>query len=840
MSISVKNALAHRSRFSLTMTAVVLSVAFLTATLILADSLTGSAESDIATANADLAFVVEGDLVAQGDGGPGEALERATESLSPGTLDLVAAVDGVAETAPEVTGFAKLVADGEAVGAGTALDVGRNWIDPPSLNPFSIAEGSAPAGPDDVVVNSALAGEGGIAVGDAVQVLTATGLWDMTVSGLADFGPSTSAPLQRTLMFDDATTAAILDEVGLERVRATLDPGADLDTVIAAVEGGLADGVVIDGAAHIATQQNAITTPFTFLSLFLVAFAGIATVAGATIIVNTFAIAIAQRRRELALMRAVGATRSDVLRAVIGEAAIIAIVATAAGIALGLLGAGGLRAAMDTAGLSFIDGPTVVSLRTVIIAVGVGLLVTVGSAWAPARSAAGAAPVEALREASTEPGGVGRWRTSIGLGALAGGVASLIAAATQTNALLLTGGVLLVPGLIMAGPKLVEVTASMMRPALSRFAGVQGSMAATNLTRNPRRSASTSLGLTLGVAMVGFFSILASSFTASLTSTLDESLQADLVIASATTEAATIDPGLVDRIAQIDGVTNVGSLTLADASTADGSVATVGGVDPGIEALFDFGVVEGSFDALADGGVAVWTGAEGTVPAMGETVELALEDGTLVLPVVAVFDDVTPGFDEASHVVDATVLASAQSGLLDANVFVTVADDAATESVRAAVAATPGSLFETRASYLANAGSEIDAIRNLVYALLALTIVIAVVGVANTTALSISERVRELGLLRAVGTTERGVRQIVRYEAAVLAAAGALTGLGLAIGGSWALVATVGGAELPGITIPWVALTVICAGSIAAGVAAAAVPAWRASKTPTLAAIAGR
>ncbi|MEM9035537.1 MAG: FtsX-like permease family protein [Actinomycetota bacterium] len=835
-TIARKNAIANRSRFALTIAAVALSVAFLTATLILADSITGTAESDIARANDELSFVVQGETLSAGDGGPGEAARAVTASLDPSTLEVVQGIDGV-DAVGVSNGFAKLVADGEAVGGGTAEDVGTNWIDDPALNPYELAAGAPPVGDQQVVVDVGLASDGGIVVGDLVEIITPTGLREMTVSGLARFGPADSAPLQRTLLFDAVELPALLDTSGFDAIRAVVD--GEAATALSAAGEALPTATVLSAADYVAAEQAAVATPFEFLSIFLLAFAAIATVAGATIIVNTFAIAIAQRRRELALMRAVGATRREVLRAVLGEAAIVAVVATGLGIGAGLLGASALRSLMDIAGLSFLDGPSVVSARTIAIAAAVGLAVTMGSAWAPARRAAAAAPVEALRNAAAEASTPSRWRAGAGFVALALGVGSLVAAASAADAVLLVGAALLVPGLVLAGPSIVSGLVRIVRPGLSRAAGIEGAMAATNLTRNPRRSASTALGLTLGVALVGFFTVLAASLNSSLTTSLDRDLTADAVVTSVSTEVSTIDPGLVERIAAIEGVTAASPLALADASDPMGGEAVVGGVGVDLTDLFDLGVVEGSFDGLAEGGVAVWNGGEVPAPSVGDVVELVFEEGPAELPVVAVFENTLAGFDPPTHLVSATLLDDLQPGLVDDTLFVSVADATAEGSVRAAVAETPGSLFETRADFVSSASSEVDAIRNLVYALLGLTVVIAVVGVANTTALSVSERTRELGMLRAIGATQRGVRRIVRLEAAALSTAGAATGLALAVAGGWALVRAVGG-ELTTVSVPVLPMAVIVLGAVVAGVLAAAGPGWRASQVPTLDAITGR
>lgn len=832
--LSWKNANANRSRFFLTAAAVVLSVAFLTATLILADSITGTAESDIAEANESVSFVVEGETVLVGDGGPGEPAQNVTETLPTSVLDSVGAAPGVDSAEPVVSGFAKLVADGAAVGDSSALDVGRNWIVDSELNPFTLERGDPPE-PGEVVLDLGLASDGGIGVGDTVTVLTATGVHDVRVSGLARYGPADAAPLQRTILFEESQAFAFMDEVGYSEIRVSV---TDSVATLEAFDERLPDVVVLDSAAYITAQQSAASSPFTFLSFFLIAFAAIATVAGTTIIFNTFAIAISQRRRELALMRAVGATRREVLGSVLGESVLIAVLATGTGLVVGLAAASGLRATMGAVGLSFIDGPLVIAPVSLLIAAFVGLAVTIGSAWGPARAAAGAAPIEALRQSAVEARATSRLRMVLGVVAMLVGIGGLIGAAASESTPMLLIAVLIVPGLILAGPSVISGTAIGARPALSQIAGIEGEIATTNLRRNPRRAASTSLGLTLGVAMVGFFTVLASSLTANLSTSLDDNLQADIVVASVNNDVATVDTELGERLGLLDGVAEVSSLTVSEGSSND-IEAVVGAVEPDIQNLYDFDVTAGSLEAIFDGGIAVWANGPNPAPALGETTEVSLGGGVLRVPVVAVFENSLGGFDPPTHLVSEATLESVQSDMLATSIFVgTDGSSSAAQAVQDAVADTPGALYETRSSFISSASSGVDSILNLVYAMLGMTVFIAIVGVANTTALAVSERTREIGMMRAIGTTRRGVRRVIRLEAALLSTTGAIVGLLIAVSASWAFVRSQGGTQLTVVSFPLLSLAVIGVGAALAGVAAAALPAWRASRLGPLEAIA--
>lgn len=833
--LALRNARVHAPRFVLTALAVSLSVGFLVATLVLSASMAGTAADDIAAANADLDAVVTGQVLVEGEGGPGEAVEDTTQTLPAATVSTVEGVDGVAETAEVVRGFAKLFQNGEAIGDASSLDVGRNWIANARLNPLTITTGAAPTRPGEVAIDGAVASQASLVVGDSIQVLTGTGLHDVTITGIVSFGGADAEPSRRTTLVAEPFAAEILGESGVSQVRIAFAADADPADVIHALSDALPGATVRTGAEYIAAEQSAVTSPIAFLSTFLLAFAGIATVVSTTIIYNTVSIALAQRRRESALLRAVGAERRQVLLSVMIETAIIGAVATAIGLGIGLLGVGALKSLMTAVGLTFLDGPTVISTTSLAIAASAGLFATLISAWLPARRAAAAAPVEALRAAATEDVAFSRAQSIAGVAMLAGGTVALVSAVIFSNSLLMIGAVLLLPGLIVGGPAAVHATSGIARPLLRRFSGVEGAMASTNLERSPRRASSTSLAFALGIGLVGFFTILASALSAQAADNLDSALQADYVVTSVSTEFGTIDPGLVSRLEDLDGVDTASAASRTE-GLVDGEATDIGGIDPeGIGAIVDLGVLEGSLADLAGGGVAVVREDVNTDPSLGQELRIQTEGGTITAPVVAVVSTSLGGFDAPSYFVARDTLAALETGLLDANIYVRASTDAAGDEIRAVVAEVPGALFETRASYLASTGTEINDFLNFIYAMLGLTVIIALVGVANTTALAMNERIQEMGLLRAIGTTRAGIQRMVLLEAALLAALGTVIGLSIALVGAWTLVTVVPGGPF---TVPWLSLGVIAAGGVVAGILAASYAGWRASRRPALEAIA--
>ncbi|MCZ2849921.1 FtsX-like permease family protein [Modestobacter sp. VKM Ac-2978] len=830
---AARSVFAGRNRFVLTGTAITLSVAFLLATLVLSDSLRGRAASDISEAMAGTDAVVQGVSLGEPGGGPGDPARSVQRSLDPDITERVAGVDGVDETASQWVGFAKLVVDGSSVGTGTASDLGRNWIADPTLNPFRLESGRAPTEAGEIVIDRSLAGDAGVDPGDVVQVLTATGMHDATVTGVATFGSADTAPLQRTVLFPDAAVPAWLDLAAPTEVLVDIAEGADRAEVLGRLS-ALSDAEVVDGPDYIATMQDDATSPLQFLTVFLLAFAVVAVLIGVTIIFNTFALTVARRRRESGLLRAIGAERRQVLGGVVIEAVFVGTIATLAGLVCGVAGVGVLRWVVGLTGVSLLTGPSIVSPISIAVAATVGIGATILSAWIPARRAAATPPIEALRESAAEPRVVSPVRTASGLVLAAAAIAGGALAVVRSSPVWLVLAAAIVPALVLCGPAIVTATARWSSPVARRTAGVSGTIAARNLAGSPRRSASTALALMLGTAMVTIFAIFASSLTSGIGTDVREGLRADLVVTSATPDFATIDPTLAGRIAALPDVDAVTALSFAEGIVA-GTAEAVGGIDPtALPTMVDLDPIAGDLADLSSGGVAV----VGDDPArLGETLEIQFERSTIEAPIVAVVARSTGGFEAPAYFVDAATLDTAVGHLLDALVFVDLADGAAADAendVSALVRDAPGSFLETREEHIANSGSEIAAFGNFIDGMLILASFIALLGVANTTALAINERSGEIGLLRAVGASRREVRRIVRLEVALLSFVAASIGIAVAAGLGWALIDVTGGAEIPSVVMPWTRLAVTLVIAVAAGVVAAAWPAFQVSRTPVL------
>ncbi|MZE80631.1 ABC transporter permease [Streptomyces xinghaiensis] len=830
---AARSVFASRGRFLLTGTAIALSVAFLAATLVLSDSMRGRAAGDIAEALAGTDAVVQGVSLGEPGGGPGDPARSVRQSLDPDITERVVAVDGVDGAAPQWAGFAKLVVDGSTVGTGTASDVGRNWVADPALNPFRLASGQPPTEVGEIAIDRSLADDAGVAPGDVVQVLTATGMHDATITGIATFASADAAPLQRTVLLADGAVSAWLDTAAPTEVLVDVAEGADRTEVLGRLS-ELSDAEVVDGPDYIRTKQDAATSPLQFLNVFLLAFAVVAILIGVTIIFNTFVLTVARRRRESGLLRAIGAERRQVLGGVVIEAAFVGTIATLAGLVCGVAGVGALRWVVGLTGVSLITGPTIVSPTSIAIAATVGIGATILSAWIPARRAAATPPIEALRESAAEPRVVSRARTASGLVLAAAAIAGGTVAVVGSNPVWLMLAAAIVPALVLCGPAIVTASARWSSPAARRAAGAPGSIAAGNLAASPRRSASTALALMLGIAMVTVFSIFASSLTSAVGTDVREGLRADLVVTSATPDFSTIDPTLAGRIAALPDVDSATALSIAEGIVA-GKAEAIGGIDPtALPTLYDLDPIAGDLADLGSGGVAV----VGDDPALlGGTLEIEFERSAIEAPIVAVVERSTGGFEAPAYFVDRATLDASVGRLLDAQVLVDLADGAvadAEEAVSALVRDSPGAFLATREEHVAGSGSEIAAFGYFIDGMLILASFIALLGVANTTALAINERSGEIGLLRAVGASRRELRRIVRLEGALLSFVAASIGIAVGAAFGWAMIDVTGGAEIPSVVVPWPRLAVTLIVAVAAGVAAAAWPAFRVSRVPVL------
>ncbi|MDI3418205.1 ABC transporter permease [Streptomyces luteolus] len=845
--ISLTSLRAHKRRFAGTFAAVLLGVAFLTGTLVMGDTLRTSFDSMFAGATSGTDAVVRSaDTIttpgqSQGVRGPVDA-DLATR---------VAQVPGVAAAEADIQGPGQLVgADGEPIGGQGPPTLAGNWIKDTRLNPYRLAEGRAPERGGEVVVNRGAAATGGLTIGDSTVLRTPDPV-RVTIVGLATFGGAdgmaqttftgmTRADAEKYLTPQPGEAASI-------QVRAA--PGTGQQELVDALTPVLPKGVeAITGEA--ATTENTDMISGQFLDLFttfLLVFSGVALLVATFSIHNTFAIVVAQRTRENALLRALGAARGQVVGAALAEAAVVAVVASAAGLLGGIGVAAGLQALFPAIGFPFPEGELVISALSLGLPLAVGIVVCLGSALLPAVRAGRTAPLAALRETAVDQSGTARGRTVAGLALALIALGTTLAGVLVTPSIWLagTGAVLALAAFVVLGPAASTAVLRVLTRPLARTRGVPGGLAGRNALRSPRRTAATASALMIGVAVVALFTVFGASLKATMNQTVDRSFAGDVAISAPSFGAggSGLSPELAGKVAELPEVESAVGLGRGVAEV-DGAGRQLTVTDPvALARGLDLGSVRGDLAALGTDGLALSAPeAERRGLALGDRTRLAFTDGTQEsFTVRAVYAQPELAGD---YVLTREAWAPHRGQDSDSVVAVTFKDGVDTASGEAAVEETAAAYgnpeVQTREEYAQSSAGGIDMMLTLVYAMLALAVLIALLGIANTLTLAVHERTRELGLLRAVGQTRAQLRAMVRWESVLVAAFG--TAGGLALGGflGWVLVqASQGTGDSDfAFAVPPAQLAVVALVGLAAGALAGWRPARRAARLDVLRAIA--
>ena len=845
-SLTLKGLWAHKLRYALTGLAVVLGVAFMAGTMVLTDTMQKTFNGVFASANDGIDVIVRRDSAIEGE------LVTTRDRVEAGLVDHVAAVDGVAAATGSIQAVTQLVeADGSTtVADGLGVTMGANWIDDDGLNPFSLASGHAPRAADEAVIDENTAKDQDWSLGDRIRVLSKAGPAELTVVGTARYGELGGVPGSSLVATDDATAQRLFAEPGrydsvLVAGVADVDPGQLADRIERSVAGPGSGLEALTGRQDTADKQADFKDDLAFFNQFLMAFAYVSLFVGMFIIYNTFSIVVAQRMRDLAMLRAIGARRGQVLGSVVLESIVVGVVSAVIGLAAGVGLSYGLRALLGAGGLEIPSGALVVSSATITTALIVGVTVSVVSAVVPAWRASRVRPIAALRDMAVDRSGLSFGRVAFGVlltgAGVAGFVVGLSAPGQDGLSLIGLGAMTVVLGVFTLGPVLVGPAIRVLGVP-TRLFGVTGKYARENARRNPKRTAATASALMIGVALVGFITIFAASAKNSIAAAVDTSFRADYVVESGSFSqgfATTIE----DDLRAVPGVTRLSPVRWTPAEV-DGSTTDVMGLDTSvIDELYDLKVTSGSITSVQADGVAVTANkAADAGLAIGDTVPFRFGDGeTVPLTVRAVFDGNAIG-GEASWLVGLDTFEQHVADQFDRRVFLTVEPGSTAAQSRAALEAAltewPNAEVQDQAQFNEKIAGQIDQLLNLIYGLLALAVVIALLGIANTLALSVHERTRELGLLRAVGMHRRQLRRAVRWESLLIAVLGAALGAVLAIGGAWGLVKALEDEGFTHFTLPPAQLAVILGMAGVAGVLAATGPARRAAKLDILKAIA--
>jgi putative ABC transport system permease protein len=835
LRLSARNAWVNRGRSAMTVLAVVLSVGFMAAVLMLSGGLSKQSDSGVSAAYQKVSFVVHGQKVLSNP--PGEYVTQSGTPVPAEVLSAVRAAPGVTAAQGLRSGYAVLErADGAVIGhPGTGGGVGQSWLGNSPLNPYRLLAGQAPKTSGQAALDRAAATESGVSIGQRLTLITATGHHPVTIVGIVGYG-SADGPFDTTavLLAADASRSLLGVADSYDQILVRARPGSQ-----AALTHAVApwNAQVQTGAAFAAAEHTSIGSTLSFGRVFLYGFAIVALLAGGTLIFNTFSVTIAQRARELALARALGATGRQVRATVLAEAAVVGLVASLAGSALGVGAAALVRAVFSLLHLTLFDTHAVISLSSLALPALVGVAVTVLAALLPAVRAARLAPMAALLEPQIDESARSRGRAVAGVALLALGAAGITAGVSGRSSTSALGGMAaLLFGVVIGGPLLMAALARAVGTPLRRMAGLPGLLSGRALARNPRRSAATAGVLMLGFMLVSLMTTLVASMNQATSSTAAAGSRAQYVVTSAASWQWQVSDDVIHEVSTVPGVTATAAVYAAPALN-DGSAVMVGTIEPArINRLWDFGWRAGSLATLTGDQIAVQESAlQGQH--VGDTRTLTLADGTRhTVRIAAVYQNGFIGFDAPAYLLPPDLFHrhTPQPG---AELLLVDGPHANQAGISAALGGDQSVNLETASAWVGQGNTKISEIGNLLYALDALAMVIALLGITNTMALTVRERRREMGILRAVGALPWQLGRTITVEAAVLAGYGTVIGSALGVLGCWTLTRTSTSTDLSQFHLPPGRLAIIACAAIAATLVLTAVPASIARRSPVLEAV---
>ncbi len=839
--ISLKSLRAHKRRLLRTCSAVLLGVAFLAGTLVLGDTMRAG------FANVFSAAYAGTDVVVQGTETIGSESGEQRRIVPDEVLTAIEGTDGVGVVAPAVDGLAQVLGrDGEAIGGNGPPTVGGAW-DTTSMNPYQVVDGRAPEASGEVVIDRGTARTGELSVGDTTKVRTPTPV-EVTVVGIAAFGSQDSIGGSGYTGFtvDDARRHLLFGAPGWTSVSVAAEPGVTPEELSARIGSTLPDGFEArTGEQMSAAATESIGADFLdMMQTFLLAFTAIALLVSTFSIYNTFSVILAQRTRESALFRAIGATRSQVLGSIGVEALVIGLVASVGGVLAGLALALGLTSGMRSIGID-LPGGLDITPTSIVVSVVVGLVVTLLASLAPAVRASRVAPMAALRDAAVDRSDTSRVRAALGAVVALVGIALVLYGALGSVdspiGIVGPGALLSLVGLVVLGPVVARPASSVLGAPIAATRGASGSLARGNAMRNPRRTAGTASALMIGVSVVALFTVVAASLTVSFRDTLTGSLTSDLILVENGFSGSGMSPELSTRLSALPEVEDSVGLgfgaAMVEGEELEFAVADLARFDR----VADLEVTSGALAELGRNDIAVSSDtAEERGWQLGSEVPATFIDGAEEpLRVGAIFEkpEIT-----GSLLMSQELWTAHNTVALDFLNLITLTPGVDIDEGRAAVDAV-GEEFGapeamTSAEYADDVAGQITQLLSIVYVLLALSIIIALMGISNTLALSIHERTRELGLLRAIGQTRGQLRSMVRWESVIIAVFGTVGGIGLGLFLAWGLVRGLS-TDFDGASFsaPVTQLVVITAVGALAGVLAGILPARRAARLDVLGAI---
>jgi putative ABC transport system permease protein len=845
--VALRGLFGRKLRTVLTAVAIVLGVALVAGTLVLTDSIQKAFDNIFTDSRQGSSVVISGKSAFTLSDGSGATAPPLDVSL----LQTVREQPDVAEAEGSVSGEAQLIGDNnKAIVYGGAPNLGFSIANGDSrFNPLTLVQGSWPSG-NEVVVDGTTAKKEGFKVGDTVGVQGRGPVEQLRISGFVRFGSVSTIGGATLAGFDLSTAQRIFAMQGkLDEIAVAAKPGVSDQKLAGELRSVLPADTQVRTAAEQAKKDAKDTNSFiTFLRTFLLSFGGIALFVGAFVIANSLSITIAQRTRELATLRTVGASRRQVLRSIVLESLVVGVLASIIGLLLGLGLAKGLFWLFDKIGFTLPNSGLVFETRTIVIALVVGILVTVGASLRPAIRATRVPPIAAVREGATLPESrFARFRipaalilTVIGFALV---VYGLFGSGLSTAAiLLLMGGGALIIFFGVAGfsSKLVPGLATLLGWPSARLGGASGRLARGNAKRNPHRTASTAAALMIGLALVTLVALLGQGIRSSFTGAVDKIFISDYAI-TAQNNFSPIPTDAAAAATRAPGVEAVADVRAGQALMF-GSVDNVTAVTPNAGEAIALDWVEGSQSVYGelgtDGAFIDNDFAKSHDLTVGSPIKITVPSGTLVpLVIKGIFDPPAGGspfgrvtfststfdqnYDQPENLYSFVKM---RGGVTDAN----------TQALDNALKDFPNAKVQTRQQFKDNQVSILNNILNVLYVLLALSVIVSLFGIINTLVLTVFERTREIGTLRAVGMTRRQVRRMIRYESVITALIGAALGIVLGIVLAALLTARV---DFITFSVPFGQLVIFAIAAIIVGVLAAILPARRASRLNVLQAL---
>lgn len=836
---ALRNVLAHKARLLMTVLAVMLGVAFVSGTLVFTNTISQAYEKSSAKGFDHVDVAVEPRSKAD----TGNTVGKRPE-LTQAQLDTSAKVPGAASAIGVVNGFTAIAdQSGKLIGGGFRTEGGNYWgaKDPR----YPLVEGHAPTGKDQVLIDAKTAERAGYEVGDTVRISVDGPVLTPTITGVFTTDDGNVAAGGSLALFDTATAQQLFGKPGTyDEIDVQAAPGTSQAALQAALERALPqDAVETTTGKQLADDQaRMISAQMGGMQQALLVFAGIALFVGTFIIANTFTMLVAQRTRELALLRAVGASRRQVTRSVLIEAFVVGTVAGVAGLAAGIGIGAGMRSLMGAFDATVPDGPLVISPTTVVAALAVGVLVTMLAAWLPGRRAAKIPPVAAMSsvhaKATTKSLVL---RNTLGALFAGAGVAVVLAATSMSadaaQAPMGLGAVLLIIGVFVLTPLLSRPLIAAAGPVLRAF-GVSGKLARQNSVRNPRRTAATASALMIGLTLITGMTVMAGSLQTSIDKMATAAIRADYVVSMA--NGNELSPDVERTLRSTGGVTDVSPLRNAP-SRIDGRTEYLTGVNgAAIGKLTDLKTDDGSFTVGGTRVVVDQDTAKDHGWRAGSGFTVHYEDGAAQkLTVAGVYEgnDMIRGI-----MLDTAALTPHQpAGSGDMQVMVKTtggASDQAKDSLVKALGDNPAIKIQDKKDISNELAQIFTLMLNMLYGLLSMAVIVAVLGVVNTLAMSVFERAQEIGMLRAIGLDRSGIKRMVRLESLVISLFGGVLGIGLGVFFGWAAGELLG-TKMPTyeLVLPWGRMGLFLAGAALVGVVAALWPARRAARLNMLQAI---